>query len=85
MEAFSVAEIPADTETERYCPECEQMKPFDSFYRDGHTADGAVKYRRDCKECYKAKRMVNKRLKRKAMVAKAAAAKAAARKKGRRK
>lgn len=55
--------VPADTEDSRYCPECEQLKPFDQFYKDGIDTDGNIKYRRDCKECYKKRRLAAKKLK----------------------
>lgn len=86
---FEVSEIPANTDSERYCPECCTMKPFELFYKDGHDSDGNVKYRRDCKDCYKAKRAAAaaaKKAKRKAEAIKAAKAEAArAKAKGRRK
>ena len=73
MVEFEASSIPEDTETERYCPECEQMKPFDEFYRDGKTPAGEVRYRRDCKDCYKVKRKEAKAAKRRAAAAKARA------------
>ena len=75
--------IPSDTDTERYCPECKQMKPYTEFYKDGKSSTGEVRYRRDCKECYKAKRKEAKAARRRAAAAKARA-EMEARKKARR-
>lgn len=46
-----------DTETHRVCGSCEELKPLSEFYKDGKDNHGNVKYRRDCKECYKVTRM----------------------------
>jgi hypothetical protein len=45
-----------DTETHRVCGMCNEIKPLDQFYKDGKDAKGNVKYRRDCKDCYKSTR-----------------------------
>ena len=42
-----------DTDTHRVCSCCGELKPVEDFYRDGKDRHGNVKYRRDCKECYK--------------------------------
>lgn len=47
-----------DTDTHRVCGCCGQLKPVEEFYRDGKYADGRVRYRRDCKDCYKKSRLV---------------------------
>lgn len=54
-----------DTETHHVCGTCGQLKPLSEFYKDGTTKDGKVKYRRDCKECYKRSRMMEAKLKQK--------------------
>lgn len=46
-----------DTDTHRVCGTCGQLKSVDNFYKDGKTPEGKVRYRRDCKECYKKTRM----------------------------
>lgn len=46
-----------ETEPTRKCGCCEEDKPVSEFYRDGTTPEGVVKYRRDCKECYKQTRI----------------------------
>ena len=52
-----------DTDTHHVCGTCGELKPLDAFYKDGTTPDGKVKYRRDCKECYKKARLWEARLK----------------------
>lgn len=47
-----------DTDTERVCGTCGVLKPVSEFFRDGRYSDGRVRYRRDCKECYKKTRMI---------------------------
>ena len=42
-----------DTETHRICGTCGELKPLQDFYKDGKDRKGNVRYRRDCKECYK--------------------------------
>lgn len=54
-----------DTETHHVCGTCGELKPVESFYKDGKTKDGRVRYRRDCKDCYKQTRIMEARLKRK--------------------
>lgn len=46
------------TDGMRLCGTCGKVKPVSEFYRDGtDRKTGEPKYRRDCKECYKATRM----------------------------
>lgn len=45
-----------DTDTHRVCSACGELKPVEEFYRDGKDRHGNVKYRRDCKDCYKTQR-----------------------------
>ena len=46
-----------DTLTHRVCSTCGELKEVKDFYKDGTTPAGAVKYRRDCKDCYKQTRI----------------------------
>lgn len=46
-----------DTETHRVCGTCGELKPVEDFYKDGKDNHGNIKYRRDCKECYKVTRV----------------------------
>lgn len=46
-----------DTQTHHVCGTCKELKPLSAFYKDGKTAEGKAKYRRDCKECYKDARL----------------------------
>ena len=46
-----------DTETHRVCGTCGELKPVEDFYKDGKDNHGNIKYRRDCKECYKVTRI----------------------------
>lgn len=53
-----------DTDTHRVCGTCGKLKPVEDFYRDGKDKKtGKPKYRRDCKECYKATRISEAELK----------------------
>lgn len=54
-----------DTDTHRICGSCGELKPVEAFYKDGKDRDGKIRYRRDCRECYKKTRMMEARLKRK--------------------
>ena len=54
-----------DTDTHHMCGACGKLKPVSEFYKDGKTKDGKIKYRRDCKECYKQTRIWEERMKRK--------------------
>lgn len=45
-----------DTETHRVCGTCGELKPVEAFYKDGKR-NGKIRYRRDCRECYKKARM----------------------------
>ena len=46
-----------DTGTHRVCGTCGELKPVEDFYKDGKDNHGNIKYRRDCKECYKITRI----------------------------
>lgn len=46
-----------DTEYTRVCGTCGKSKNLSEFYKDGKDSKGNVKYRRDCKDCYKKARM----------------------------
>lgn len=48
-----------DTDTERVCGTCLEQKPVTEFYRDGKDNHGKIRYRRDCKECYKQQRIAD--------------------------
>ena len=54
-----------DTDTHRVCGTCGELKPVSEFYRDGKDRNGNVRYRRDCKDCYKKTRIMEERLKKK--------------------
>ena len=51
-----------DTDTERVCGTCGQRKPVTEFYKDGKR-NGKVRYRRDCKDCYKVTRVFERKTK----------------------
>ena len=61
LEKFFVAD--RDTKTHRVCGTCGKLKPLSDFYKDGKDKNGNIKYRRDCKECYKLTRIKNARRK----------------------
>ena len=46
-----------DTDTHRVCSACGELKPVEAFYRDGKDSHGNIRYRRDCKDCYKKQRL----------------------------
>lgn len=46
-----------DTDTHRTCGTCGMLKPVEAFYKDGRDKTGKLRYRRDCKDCYKTTRM----------------------------
>lgn len=46
-----------DTATHRVCGTCNELKAVEEFYKDGKTPQGDIKYRRDCKECYRTTRL----------------------------
>jgi len=50
-------------EGHRVCGTCGIQRPLEDFYKDGTDKDGKVKYRRDCKDCYKRTRMQEAKLK----------------------
>ena len=54
-----------DTDTHRVCGTCGELKPVSEFYKDGKDRNGNVRYRRDCKDCYKKTRIMEERLKKK--------------------
>lgn len=54
-----------DTDTHRVCGNCGELKPVEEFYRDGKDHKGRVRYRRDCKECYKVQRIYEAKMKEK--------------------
>ena len=53
-----------DTDSRRVCGCCGELKPVEEFYKDGKDNKGNIKYRRDCKECYKITRMRESAMKR---------------------
>jgi hypothetical protein len=53
-----------DTETHRVCGTCGELRPVEDFYKDGKDNHGNIKYRRDCKECYKVTRIRESEMKR---------------------
>ena len=52
-----------DTETHRVCGTCGELKPVEDFYKDGKDNNGKVRYRRDCKDCYKVTRFQEAKMK----------------------
>lgn len=52
-----------DTDTHRVCGTCGQLKPVNEFYKDGRDSKGNVRYRRDCRDCYKKTRVEDARRK----------------------
>jgi len=46
-----------DTDTHRVCGTCRKLKPLTEFYKDGKDSKGNIRYRRDCKDCYKKQRI----------------------------
>jgi hypothetical protein len=52
-----------DTDTNRICGTCGESKPLDAFYKDGKDSHGNVRYRRDCRECYKKRRLQEQKMK----------------------
>lgn len=52
-----------DTDTHRVCGTCGQLKPVSDFYKDGHDSHGKIRYRRDCKDCYKKTRIIESKMK----------------------
>lgn len=53
-----------DTKDTRVCGTCGYPKPNEAFYRDGKDREGNIRYRRDCKDCYKKTRVSEKKMKR---------------------
>ena len=54
-----------DTENTRTCGTCGNQLDVSKFYKDGTDRDGKVKYRRDCKDCFRKTRLTERRNKRK--------------------
>lgn len=52
-----------DTDTHRVCGTCGELKPVECFYKDGKDHNGKVRYRRDCRDCYKRARLEESRRK----------------------
>ena len=52
-----------DTDTHRVCGTCGELKPVSAFYKDGKDSKGNVRYRRDCRECYKKQRIIDSKRK----------------------
>ena len=50
-----------DTDTHRVCGTCGEKKSVEEFYRDGKYPNGKIRYRRDCKDCYKQTRIMEAR------------------------
>jgi len=50
-------------EAVRLCGTCGETKPLSEFYKDGKDKEGNVKYRRDCKECYRITRLRARQMK----------------------
>ena len=46
-----------DTDTHRVGGSCGELKPVEAFYKDGKNRDGTIRYRRDCRDCYKKTRI----------------------------
>lgn len=49
--------VAEDADNYRICGTCNQSKPVEEFYKDGKDSNGKVRYRRDCKDCYKKTRI----------------------------
>lgn len=54
-----------DSDTHRTCGTCGKTKELNQFYKDGKDSHGRVRYRRDCKDCYKRTRMLEANMKKK--------------------
>ena len=52
-----------DTDTHRVCGTCGELKSVDAFYKDGRDKNGKVRYRRDCRDCYKKQRILESKMK----------------------
>lgn len=57
MSLTDLFEPSQDTETHRKCGTCGELKPVEAFYKDGKDNKGKVRYRRDCRDCYKRTRI----------------------------
>lgn len=52
-----------DTDTHHVCGTCGELRELEHFYKDGKDGNGKVRYRRDCKECYKKTRYKEAKMK----------------------
>lgn len=59
---FEPSLLAPDTDETRTCGNCQKSLPTTSFYRDG-SSKGVIKYRRDCKDCYRKSRLMGRRAK----------------------
>lgn len=59
MDLFAASPLAPDTKTTRTCGICKKQLEFSHFYRDGYSANGKHRYRRDCKECFRTTRLQN--------------------------
>lgn len=64
MNIFEPSSVIPDTDTHRTCGSC-GPQPIEEFYKDGKDKDGNIKYRRDCKNCYRKARLNSRRNKKK--------------------
>lgn len=53
----------AKDDAHRICGTCGKTKPVAEFYKDGKDNKGNVRYRRDCKDCYKRTRYQEAKMK----------------------
>lgn len=58
-----ILDQPQDTETHHICGTCGKLQLLSEFYKDGKSRDGKIKYRRDCKDCYRRTRLRESRAK----------------------
>lgn len=65
-ELFVTPPLQPDTEETRTCGCCLQPLATTAFYTDGKDREGNIRYRRDCKDCYKTTRAREARVKAKA-------------------
>jgi hypothetical protein len=61
---FEPTLIPKDEEGFRTCGCCLERKATTEFYKDGKDSEGNLRYRRDCKQCYRVTRLSSRRAKR---------------------
>jgi hypothetical protein len=60
-EVFLPNTIEPDTAETRTCGTCNKPLALDKFYKDGTDKEGNPKYRRDCKDCYRSTRLLERR------------------------